>query len=178
MATNSRGRGRASAYGARSGTRRQTEWISGTINYTDFTAGQSTTLIQFSQAVLRDFVPCTIVRTLGLMSVAFDTEFITNQAYTGALGGCLIREEARAAGVVPDPFEEAGSDFWFLHQFFAGKLDDRTDVDLIVHQNYMVDSKAQRKIVDGDALVFQVQGGGETDGFDVALMLRILLKLH
>ncbi len=42
----------------------------------------------------------------------------------------------------------------------------------------MVDSKAQRKIVDGDALIFPVQGGNEADGFDVALYLRILLKLH
>ena len=41
-----------------------------------------------------------------------------------------------------------------------------------------VDSKGQRKIVDGDALVVTAQGGGAPDGFDVNVMLRLLLKLH
>ena len=65
---------------------------------------------QVSQAVLRDFVPCTIIRTVGLLVVAADLNFITNQSLSGAIGGCTVREDARVAFAVPDPFVEAGAD--------------------------------------------------------------------
>ncbi len=160
------------------GRRRLTEWISGKVNFTDLTSSGGGPLVTFSQAELRDFVPCTIIRTVGLLVVAADTNFITNQIYSGAAGGCVVREDARAAGALPDAFSNSGDDIWFWHQFFAATIDDRADSDLVVSQNFIVDSKAQRKMVDGDALVFMVEGGGEADGFDAALYLRILLKLH
>ncbi len=158
--------------------RRLTQWISKTVNFTDFTAAQTLQLMSFSQAELAGFVPCTLIRTVGMMVVAADTNFITNQIYSGAVGACLVRDDARAANAIPDPFDEASDDVWFWHQFFAAVIDDRADSDLVVSQNFVVDSKAQRKIVDGDAIVFSGQGGGEADGFDVALYLRVLLKLH
>ena len=158
--------------------RRATNWISKTVNFTDFTAAQSVNLITFSQTELANFVPCTVIRTVGLLVVAADLNFITNQIYSGAVGGCLIREDARAAGASPDAFNDAGDDVWFWHQFFAATIDDRADSDLVISQNFMIDSKAQRKVVDGDAIMFNGQGGNEADGFDVALFLRILLKLH
>jgi len=162
----------------RGGQRRRTEWISATVNYTDFTASASQPLIEFANVVLRDFVPCTIVRTVGLLSVAADVNFITNQALSGAVGACLVRDDARATGVFPDPFVEAGQDVWFYHQFFAMLIDDRADSDIRVSQRYMIDSRAQRKVVDGDSIAFIGEGGGETDGFDLALFVRLLLKLH
>ena len=111
--------------------------------------------------------------------VAADTNFITNQVSSGAVAGCTVREDARASGVFPNPFSDAGDDMWFYHQFFASVIDDRgTDSDLLMSQNYPVDSKAQRKVADGDSIVFVGQGGGESDGFDVALFVRVLLKLH
>ncbi len=158
--------------------RRLTEWVSLRANFSDFTSGQTKVVSSLSQAQLRDFVPCTIIRTVGLLVVAADTNFITNQTYSGAVGGCLVREDARISAVVPDAFENSGDDVWFWHQFFAAIIDDRADSDIVVSQNFMVDSKAQRKVVDGDALIFTAQGGGESDGFDLALYLRILLKLH
>ncbi len=42
----------------------------------------------------------------------------------------------------------------------------------------MVDSKAQRKVIDGDKIMIMANGGGESDGFDIAVYLRFLLKLH
>ncbi|MBW6325916.1 hypothetical protein, partial [Pseudomonas aeruginosa] len=78
----------------------------------------------------------------------------------------------------PDSFAAASDDVWFWHQYFAARFDDRSDSDLLVSQNFMIDSKAQRKVVDGDAIVFAGQGGGESDGFDIALYVRMLLKLH
>ena len=58
------------------------------------------------------------------------------------------------------------------------QIDDRTDSDIKVSERYNVSSKGQRKLVDGDAVVFNAEGGNEADGFDAALMVRMLLKLH
>ena len=160
------------------GTRRQTEWISLTVNFTDFTAAQTQILGSFSQVALRDFVPCTIIRTVGMLVVSADQNFITNQIYSGAVGLCTVRQDALASAAVPDAFVNAGDDVWWWHQFFAGLIDDRSDADLVTSQSFMIDSKAQRKIVDGDALILTGEGGNESDGFDVACFLRLLLKLH
>ena len=158
--------------------KRLTEWISFQTNFTDFTASEGKAVGSFTQTFLRDFVPCTIMRTVGLLVVAADLNFITNQIYSGAVGGCTVRQDAFAAGAFPDAFSDAGDDVWFMHQFFAATIDDRADSDLVVSQNFIIDSKAQRKVVDGDAIVFHAEGGGEADGFDLALYLRVLLKLH
>ena len=123
-------------------------------------------------------MPCTIIRTVGLLCVASDTDFVTNQVYSGAAGACVVREEARAADAVPFPFSSSDHDVWFWHTFFAATFDDRADSDLLVSQNIIIDSKASRKVVDGDAIVFSVEGGNEADGFDAALFVRVLLKLH
>ncbi len=169
---------RPAGYTAGGKSRRSTEWISATVDWTDFTAAQARTTLSFSQAELRDFVPCTIVRTVGLLAVSADFDFITNQSFLGASGACLVRDDARIAGALPEAFGEAGNDIWWWHQFFAMQVESSSGVDLKLSETYMVDSKAQRKVVDGDAIVFMSQGGGGSDGFDLSLMVRILLKLH
>ncbi len=129
--------------------RRQTEWISGSTNFRDHTAAESTNFINFTQTTLRDFVPCTIIRTVGVMYHAADLNFITNQIYIGAVGGCVVRQEALTSGItaMPLPFGGAGDDIWFWHQFFAATYDDRADSDLRVSEHFVIDSKGSRKVV-------------------------------
>ncbi len=130
------------------GPRRATQWISKKANFQDFTSAESARIFDFTQAELAMFVPCTIIRTVGMMVVASDLNFITNQVYSGAVGGCLIREDAGAAGVFPDAFSNSGDDVWFWHQFFAMQIDDRADSDIKTSERYVIDSRAQRKVVD------------------------------
>jgi len=120
------------------------------------------------------------VRTVGLLVVSSDQNFITNQIWSGAAGCCIVRESARAAGLasMPQPFIDASDDVWLWHQFFAGIIDDRADSDILTSMQIPIDSRAQRKVADGDAIVFLIEGGGESDGFDAALYVRLLLKLH
>ncbi len=172
---------RAGGHHARSmsgANRRATEWISATVDWTDFTAGESQFLLTFSQAQLRDLIPFTITRTVGILAVSADFNFITNQSFLGAVGACTVREDARAAGQAPDAFANAGDDMWFWHQFFAMQIDDRTDSDIKLSETYVIDSRAQRKVADGDAIIFTGEGGSGADGFDVSLMIRMLVKLH
>ena len=165
-------RRRASA----SGAPRLTEWIAATVGWTDFTASELSQLIIFNQAALAPLVPFTIVRTVGVFNIAFDRNFITNQTYSGAVGGAVISD--RGQTTVQRPFTDASDDLWFWHQFFAGQIDDRADSDLVVSRAIVIDSKAQRKVEDGMAIQFGCEGGGEADGFDASLQLRILCKLH
>ncbi len=161
-------------------TRRKTEWISGTTDFLDLTASEKKRNLSFSQAALVDLVPFTIIRTVGVIVIAADLNFITNQLFVGAFGGCIANDQARAIGVtaLPGPFSEAGDDVWFQHQFFGMQIDDRADSDLVNSQTIVIDSKAQRKVEDGQAIQFLTEGGGEADGFDISTMLRILVKLH
>ena len=158
--------------------RRLTQWVSTTTQFLDFTASQQRVMATFNQATLAAFVPCTIIRTVGLVIHAADLNFITNQISIGAVGACVVREAARVGGAVPFPFTDAGDDVWFWHQFFGMQIDDRTDSDIKVSERYNISSKGQRKLVDGDAVVFCGEGGGESDGFDLSIMGRMLLKLH
>ena len=158
--------------------KRLTQWVALTAGFLDFTASQQRVVVGLSQAALAPFVPCTVIRTVGLLVVAADLNFITNQIFTGAVGGCVVREAARGGSAVPFPFTDAGDDVWFWHQFFAMQIDDRTDSDIKVSERYNISSKGQRKLVDGDALLFNAEGGGEADGFDLGLFVRVLLKLH
>ncbi len=127
-----------------------------------------------------DLVPFTIIRTVGLLTIAADLNFITNQIYSGAVGIQVVGDDARGAGVaaMASPFADASDDAWLYHQFFAATIDDRADSDLVVSQSMVIDSKAQRKVVDGQAIVMLGEGGSEADGFDIAVGLRILCKLH
>ena len=161
------------------GPRRQTTWVKAvSLGFESFTAAQTKTVGSVNGASLDPFLPATLIRTVGMMVISFDNNFITNQAYLGAMGGCLVREEARVASVFPDPWNDAEDDMWFVHQYFGGSLDDRVDADIRMDTNHKISSKAQRKIVQGDAIMFIGEGGGASDGFQLALMLRILLKLH
>ncbi|MBW6325899.1 hypothetical protein, partial [Pseudomonas aeruginosa] len=122
------------------------------------------------------FVPFTIVRTVGILSVAVDNDPILNQSYTAAFGAAVVQKELGTTA--PDPFTDASDDIWFWHQFAADRLESGGGGDQIMSRTYVIDSKAQRKVVDGQQIVFQGEGGGDSDGFDAALFVRILCKLH
>ncbi len=164
-----------------SAPKRSTAWVTfKTAGFIDHSAAGHLVIASMSKADLEKFVPCTITRTVGLVVVSADTDFITNQIYGGAIGCCVVREEARLVGAsaVPQPFTGADEEMWLYHQFFAEVFDDRSDSDLRLTTHYKVDSKAQRKVSDGDAIIFTSQGAGLADGFDVNVMVRMLLKLH
>ncbi len=156
-------------FGGRSSPRRQTEWIAATVNFTDLTASEIANLISFSQAALVDLVPFTIIRTVGVVTVAHDVNFITNQTITGAVGLQVVGDDARASGVasMASPFADAADDSWFYHQFFHSIIDDRADSDLVVSHSMVIDSKAQRKVVDGQAIVFLAEGWDSVNHFEI-----------
>ena len=99
----------------------------------------------------------------------------------GAMGAMVVQEEARAVGItaLSGPISEEQDDAWFLYQSFATpiKFSDATGTRNI-SQTWNFDSKAQRKVEDGQAIVFMVENGSATDGLEFLMKLRILVKMH
>ena len=148
------------------------------MDWTDFTAGQFRQLASFTQADLAEIVPFTITRTVGLLMTSIDFDPILNQDYSGAAGFAVCNERARATLATPFPFTAAGDDTFFYHQFFADQLESGGGGDQLMTKVWTIDSKAQRKVEDGQGIAFNCQGGGSSDGFDVFLAVRMLCKLH
>ncbi len=168
----------------RQGQRRATEWgASSTPTVTTNLAANTVLLHQsFTQALLAEVTPATIVRVRGELWVKSDQVAATRTPF-GAVGFAVVSEQARAAGVasVPDPSTDALSDLWFLHQFWA------TDFTFITaagfqggstFTRYTFDSKAMRKIVDGNAIVIVIANSAAAGGIDFVMNFRVLFKLH
>jgi len=144
-------------------------------------AGVTILKLQFSAAVLEDLVPFTITRTVGMVAIATDADFITNQDMFGALGAKVVDERARVAGggSLARPLTEIVDDGWYLHQALLGFTESvvTANADFMSSLTFPFDSRAQRKVSDGEAIVFSIQNGG-TDAFQAAIIMRFLAKLH
>ena len=119
----------------------------------------------------------TIVRTRGFINVRSDQVDAAEDG-PGALGACVLSDEAVAAAgaAVPTPYSNADSDMWFLHQFFDWS------VSLGAHefnplQRYEFDSKAMRKMQQGETLAFIVENGSVTNGLEYYLHFAVLFKV-
>ena len=163
------------------GPRRATEWIAAQGTISDVAESTARVRLQFTQAQLVDLVPFTITRTIATWFVAFDADFITNQTFFAALGGMVVREPARAAGIasLPSPLAEMSDDGWFLHNVQMGFLEETltSNAALVTGLTHLIDNRAQRKVEDGDAIVF-TEETLSGDGIQTGLALRILCKLH
>ena len=164
---------------AGSTTRRQTEWIGGCQGLFDLADNTRVVVLAFSQAALADLVPFTIIRTIGQWTTAIDAGFVTDQDYNVGLGGTVMLEQSRATPVVPSPIINIADDNWFLYDTSTAVLEEvlTSNAAVMVSQTRPLDSRAQRKVQDGDSIVFAAENNG-VDTARVALTLRILCKLH
>ena len=162
-------------------SRRQTEW-GASADVTGFTALGATAAVldqRFTQVILAGVTPATIVRTRGLIAVRTDQQIATEDPF-GAIGFAVVRENAGAAGVgsLPTPITDEIDDVWFVHQFWtAGFLFTGASF-ADVTKVFEFDSKAMRKIVDGDSIVIMLENASATAGVSYLVKFRILFKLH
>ena len=157
---------------------RLTEWF-GTIFGTDATTLPASTgllaLVMTAAELAKR--PFTITRTVGLLSVQSDQNAAPEFPF-GALGGLVVSEKAIATGftAVPDPVTESDSDLWFLYQSFSAEGSASTNVGRPLMQ-FPLDSRAQRKVQDGEEFAFVIANASAADGLNFFLNLRILVKL-
>ena len=125
--------------------------------------------------------PFTVVRTHLNYYVKSD-QTAALERYQTAVGMAVVSDQAVAIGVsaVPTPFTDLGSDLWFLHQITTGNFTfvDGTGFHPVGGIEKDVDSRAMRKVEDGQDVILTLENSGQSSGSTVIMAGRQLIKLH
>ena len=163
------------------GRRRESLWFSiPAVRTTDAAAGAATIISSLTVAAL-SLRPFTIVRTrMEILAVSDQTGAVED--YQAGIGLAVVSDQAVAAGItaVPLPFSDLGSDLWFAIELIFGQFvfvsgigfQDSTGV----HRT--LDSKAMRKVEDGQDIIITSEASALSDGYTVVTAGRMLVKLH
>ena len=169
---------RRSFGGARRSPGRLTEWVAVQFQDVGIALAASTFRIDsFFGAPALAKRPFTITRVVGLLSILSDQNAAVELVF-GALGFAVVSEKAVTTGAtaVPDPVTEASSDLWHVYQSFAAEGSSSTNVGRPMEQ-FAFDSRAQRKVQDGENCVAVIANASATFGLTYVLNYRILIKL-
>ncbi len=167
---------RSSGFG-RGAPRRQTEWI-------PLAFGSDRLALAASSGVLTSSLnaaalakrPFTVTRTVGSLFIASDQQAASEFPF-GAFGMMVVSEKAVATGftAVPDPVTEVGLDEWFVYQQFM--VSGSGDAGFRNWMNFPFDSRAQRKVQDGEDITVMLANASATDGLFFQVFFRMLVKL-
>jgi len=161
--------------------RRKTTWLEIESTSTTLTSAGGTTLnvLTAAEAAKRPF---TIIRTHLELMVQSD-QFAASEFQVGALGIVVVSDQARAIGVtaIPTPVTDAGSDMFFLHQWFMSNFTFVSSVGFsegrAAANFYTVDSKAMRKVNDDqDVMVVAEMDPSVGSGLILHVSGRLLIK--
>ena len=157
---------------------RLTEWTGRQFSSAEVALAASTFVIDslFGAPVLAKR-PFTITRVVGLLSVRSDQAAALEFPF-GALGFAVVSEKAATLGAtaVPDPVTEVESDLWHVYQSFSAGGEASTNAGFPV-SHFPIDSRAQRKVQDGENCVAVVANASAADALTYVLNYRMLLKL-
>ena len=164
-----RGRGRV--------PRRGTSWT-GFQTGTAFQALAGSTIVL--DALFTPLLPeQTIVRIRGILAVKSDQEAADEDIH-GAFGIALVEEPAASAGVtaVPSPVTDISNEAWILWQPFVSSFvfTSAAGFESPAGREYVLDSKAMRKISDTQRLVMLLENTSAT-GMEYWYVLRFLSLL-
>jgi len=159
---------------------RETRWLDIDPVVTVLASANAAAISHTLNAVELALRPFTVVRTRGVWNVQSDQE-AANEFWTGSLGMAVVSEQAAAIGVtaVPTPETDRQSDLWFVYETGMGQFlfDDATgSQEFSLAKDY--DSKAMRKVEDGQDIVIVVENSGLGTGVSIAVSGRMLIKLH
>ncbi len=161
-------------------SRRVSTWVAPADQDTVSVASGASVIVASFDASGNGMLAPTIVRSRGEVAVR-NTAFGADVVIGGAFGICVVSDEAFAAGTasIPRPFDDADWGGWFVWQSFESlfSFDDATG-NLGVNNTslrYQVDSKAMRKVSDGETIVMMAES--QTGALVIAMHIRMLLLL-
>ena len=173
-------RNRSIPSGFRRGPVRDTIWADVVPVLTTVTAVGGT-LTNSGSAALLALAPFTIVRSRMTYQVTSD-QIANTEDQVVAVGAAVVSVESVAIGVtaIPTPVTNADSDLWFLHQFLMGSfyVSSAIGTGNRASPAVNIDSKAMRKVEEGQDIVFVVEFSSVGEGARIISAGRILLKLH
>ena len=133
--------------------KRLSEWTPIQIIAETTVASNAILLAASSSAGLLALAPYTVVRTRGVLTVWSD-QVAVSEAPQGIFAAIVVKNSAVAIGAtaMSDPLNEAGDD-WYVYEPFQIPAMRQTTNNLFteyVFAQYVIDSKAMRKIDTGD----------------------------
>ena len=172
---------RKSGYVRRNGVmRRESLWFTGVMTLTTLGAPSTAVLVTTLNAAALALRPFTVVRTRGTWQVISDNSTVA-ESYQVQLGHAVVSDQASAIGItaVSTPATDSGSDLWYVFETQMGSLEVTTDVGRYIKERSVnFDSKAMRKVEDGEDLITVLETSAISLGASVRLFSRTLIKLH
>ena len=163
----------------RQGQRRKSSWFAGPDETAATTvAAGSADLQSVLNAVGLQYRPFTIVRTVGQIFISSD-QAAGGELFHGAFGLAVVSEQAAAAGTgsLPTPITEQGSEFWLLYQLVVAQGFQAAG-ESASYQVFNFDSRAMRKVDEGQTVVSVFENGSGSAGIDYLARFRYLVKMH
>ena len=166
------------------GRRRETLWLGGIEVQSTLAAASTAAILTSLSAAGLALRPFTIVRTRGYLYLRSD-QIAVAEYQSVAYGQCVVSDQAVSIGVtaVPTPVTDNFSDLWYVYE--------RIMNDLMVSSSgvgagnfitsgrgFAFDSKAMRKVEDGQDVVSVAETAATSDGSVLNVFDRILVKLH
>ena len=162
----------------RSGSRRLTSWI-GIDPIINVEAGNSVSLTHALNAAALAKRPFTIVRTYLELNLSSD-QLSASESQIGAVAIAVVSDQASAIGVtaVPTPITDLASDLFLLHQLLFNEwlVNSAVGFDSVGGRRYSIDSKAMRKVNDDQDIVVTVEAASTSNGFNLTMGGRMLIK--
>ena len=161
--------------------RKETLWFKG-LEFLQVIGGAAAPVLLGSlNAAALALRPFTVVRTRGAIHLSSD-QIAADEVYGAAYGQAVVSDQAAAIGVtaVPTPVTDDNSDLWFVFEYMFGSFvfSDATGASESGITQTTIDSKAMRKVQEGEDIVLVLERA--TNGFGITALgyTRMLIKLH
>ena len=162
------------------GPRRSSEWV-GSADQGYLTIGAGASVLTQSFAIEGGGVSPspTLVRTRGVLSVRDASTPTADKDFIGAMGMCVVSDEAVAAGAasIPGPWNNSNWDGWFVWIPYTFRIEFSSVTGIQIPGSVQIefDSKAMRKVKLGDTVVVMIES--EAASAAAAVSFRQLYKL-
>ncbi len=158
---------------------RESVWFTGPLVVTTIAAAGTSVLVSSLNAAALALRPFTLVRTRGILQLRSDQEAASESAMF-SYGQCVVSDQASAIGItaIPTPATDRSSDLWYVFETLVHRLSVTpagTGPSYIFSQ---FDSKAMRKVEDGEDLVVVTEAETASSGGILTQAFRQLIKLH
>ena len=173
---------RKSGFIFRSGVkRRETLWLFTSENVAALSLATSAVIANSLNAAALALRPFTVIRTRLHLNIQSD-QTLGTEDQVGAVGCAVVSDQAVAIGVtaVPTPVTDLGSDLWLAHQYLTSSFLFKSGVGVEAQftTNADLDSRAMRKVEEGQDLILVKERGTLGDGITLFSAGRTLIKLH
>ncbi len=162
--------------------RRETLWLAAAATTTTLAGAGTQVLILSLNAAALALRPFTVVRTRGSLLVRSDQETVS-ESFNAAVAKLVVSEVASTLGItaIPTPVTDASDDMFFLFEEWMGFVLAAANVEKTfsgAFQPQQIDSRAMRKVADGEDVVTVVERGAIGSGAILHYVDRMLIKLH